>query len=167
MISAIWAEDENHLIGKEGSLPWHLPNDLKHFKALTLDKPIVMGRVTFEGMGKRVLPRRKTIVLTQNKNYNPENADVLVMTNKIEVLEYAKTVDELMIIGGRHIFDLFMDVTDKIYLTVIHHQFIGDTFMPEIDLSKFKLETKIRHQADEKNLYDYSFMDYQGLLSND
>ncbi|MBS7577324.1 MULTISPECIES: dihydrofolate reductase [unclassified Enterococcus] len=163
MISAIWAEDENHLIGNQGTLPWHLPEDLKHFKNLTLGKPIVMGRITYEGMGKRALPDRQTIVLTQNSDYNPENPQVIVMQTKAEVLNYAKSVDELMIIGGRHIFDLFMDVTDRVYLTIIHHSFAGDTWMTDSQLSGFKQVSLEKHQKDEKNPYDFSFIEYQRL----
>ncbi|MCH4168020.1 MAG: dihydrofolate reductase [Streptococcaceae bacterium] len=165
MISAIWAEDENHLIGNKGTLPWHLPEDLKHFKNLTLGKPIVMGRVTYEGMGKRALPGRQTIVLTQNKNYNPENDQVIVMQTRAEVLAYAETIDELMIIGGQRIFDLFMDVTDKVYLTIIHHQFDGDTWMSASHLSGFEQVSAVKHQKNEKNPYDFSFIEYQRLVA--
>lgn len=166
MISAIWAEDENHLIGHKGTLPWHLPEDLKHFKELTLGKPIVMGRVTYEGMGKRALPGRQTIVLTQNQDYNPENNQVIVMQTKAEVIDYAKTVDELMIIGGQSIFDLFIDVTEKIYLTIIHQQFSGDTWMNPSYLNGFEQVTTDRHQRNEKNPYDFSFIEYQRLVES-
>lgn len=160
MISAIWAEDEQHLIGKNKTLPWHFPNDLKHFKDLTMGKTMVMGRVTYEGMGKKALPGRKTIVLTQDRFYNAENDQVIVMQNKAQVLEYAKKTDELMIIGGCRVFELFMDVTDKIYLTKIHHKFEGDTYMKPINFNHF-VEMAIENcLKDEKNPYDYSYIEY-------
>ncbi|MCC9274151.1 MAG: dihydrofolate reductase, partial [Enterococcus aquimarinus] len=111
MLAALWAEDLQGIIGKDQTLPWHLPNDLKYFKEMTIGKTIVMGRTTFEGMGSRPLPNRQTIVLTRNPDYQAEG--VTVMHSVDDVLAYAKTKEEpTMIIGGAVVFQDFLPYYD-------------------------------------------------------
>lgn len=128
MISLIVAHDKNRVIGSENQMPWHLPGELKYFKETTMGKPMIMGRKTFESIG-RPLPGRKNIIITRNKNYHHEGIEVV--TSLEEALENAGTVDEIMIIGGAEIFKVALPIADRLYITHIEHEFSGDTFFPE------------------------------------
>jgi dihydrofolate reductase len=160
MLVAIWAQDENNLIGKNGGLPWHLPEDLRRFKVLTSHNTLVMGRKTYEGMGKKSLQNRQTIVLTQNVNYDPYDQNVLVMNSVEDVLRYANKVRNKKVVyiaGGAHIYQIFEPYFDKLLRTMIHHSFIGNAYFPAFDYSAFK---KVKTQIgikNEKNPYDYEF----------
>lgn len=156
MISFVWAQDEKGLIGKNGTLPWHLPNDLKFFKEVTLHHTIVMGRKTFDGMEKRLLPNRRTIVLTTDPSYDANGAEVKTVE---EVLALAKE-QEVYVIGGAQIFEVFMPYVDKLYQTVIHDTFDGDAYMPPFDVSPFTLKEQIEGIVDEKNVYPHTFYIY-------
>lgn len=160
MIAAIWAQDENGLIGKDEKLPWHLPNDLSFFKKMTEDNTIVMGRKTFEGMGKRALPNRRTIVLTSDLDYQAEQ--VIVMHSVAEVLAYAEeTAGIVFITGGAAIYKEFMPYTKVLYRTVIHHSFEGDTYFPEVDWDKWSMVSISEGTVDENNKYAHQFETYQ------
>lgn len=160
MLAAIWAQDEQGTIGKEGKLPWSLPNDLKFFKKMTLNHTIVMGRKTFEGMGKRLLPERQTIILTSDPNY--QIAGALVMHSVTEILDYAKGRDEVIFItGGSAVFQEFIPYLDVLYRTLIHETFAGDTFFPEIDWENWSLISVSEGVTDEKNRYAHQFETYQ------
>ncbi|MDR1522268.1 MAG: dihydrofolate reductase [Streptococcaceae bacterium] len=160
MLVAIWAQDENNLIGKNGRLPWHLPEDLHRFKFLTRYNTLVMGRKTYEGMGKKALSKRQTIVLTKDVNYNSCDQNVLVMNSVEKVLKYAKQVEDgkiVYIAGGAHIYKIFEPYFDRLLRTLIHYSFIGDAYFPVFDYSAFK---KVKTQVgikNDKNPYDYEF----------
>lgn len=160
MLAALWAEDLQGVIGKDQTLPWHLPNDLKYFKEMTIGKTIIMGRTTFEGMGSRPLPNRQTIVLTRNPDYQAEG--VTVMHSVDDVLAYAKTKEEpTMIIGGAVVFQDFLPYYDLLYRTVIEENFSGDTYFPSLEWQDWELVSSIPGGVDEKNHYAHRFETYR------
>lgn len=157
-ITLIAAMAKNRAIGKNNQLLWHLSADLKHFKALTLGKPIIMGRKTFESIGKP-LPGRKNIILTQQVDYHVDGCSVV---NSIsEALISAGDVSEVMIIGGANIYELFLPQADYLYLTEVDVDAIGDTYFPVFDLSVWQEISREMHSADDKNPYNYSFVTWQ------
>lgn len=159
MLAAIWAQDEEGLIGKEGKLPWHLPNDLKFFKTMTEHNTIVMGRKTFEGMGGKLLPNRDTIILTSDKSY--QVAGALVFHDKQEVLEYAKkTEGTVFITGGTQVYKTFLPEIDVLHRTLIHHSFEGDAYFPKINWDAFTMVSISEGETDERNPYKYQFESY-------
>lgn len=157
-IAAIWAQDQEGLIGKDQVLPWSLPADLKHFKETTLGQALVMGRVTFEGMGQRALPHRTSLILTRDKNYRVDNEQVLVFTSVEDILDwFQKGEQDLYVIGGAQIFSAFEPYVDEVIKTEIQGVFEGDTYFPqEFDWSVFE---EVRHQIypkDEVNAHDFT-----------
>ncbi|MFC6176189.1 dihydrofolate reductase [Companilactobacillus huachuanensis] len=162
MISFVWAEDKNHIIGKNGHLPWKLPNDMKRFKDVTMGHPIVMGRKTYESFPNGPLPNRLNIVISRNPNYQVPDS-VVLLANKSQLSQYVKSDEEVMIIGGEGIFKIFADDVDRLYLTKINHEFNGDTKMVEIDYNKFNLIEKKEGIVDDKNIYPYTFETYQKI----
>lgn len=159
MLAALWAEDLTGLIGKNHTLPWHLPNDLQYFKKMTVGKTIVMGRTTFEGMGSRALPNRQTIVLTRNRDYQAEG--VIMMHSIEEVLNYAQSQEEVtMIIGGAVVFNDFIPYYDLLYRTVIEEEFPGDTYFPVLNWNEWELTESTPGVTDEKNKYVHRFETY-------
>ncbi|MBJ8325663.1 dihydrofolate reductase [Streptococcus pacificus] len=151
---AIWAEDENHLIGNNGKLPWFLPKELNHFKEVTLGHTILMGRVTFEGMNKRVLPGRQTIILSRDKSYQSDG--VLVLTSVNDVMEWFENQeDDLFIVGGQTIYKAFDGFYHQLIKTTIHGKFEGDAYFPTLDFADFQLRSTQFYPKDDKN--DYSF----------
>lgn len=162
MISFVWAEALDHVIGVDGHLPWSMPNDMKRFKEVTTGHPIVMGRKTFESFPNGPLPKRLNIVISRNPDYQvPES--VVLLTDKKELKKYVSSSDEVMVIGGSGIFDLFKDDVDRLYVTKINHKFAGDVKMVKIDYSKFKLIEKKEGTVDELNPYPYTFETYQKI----
>lgn len=154
-ITAIVAMSENRAIGNNNQLPWHLPADLRHFKQITLGKPILMGRKTFQSIG-RSLPGRTNIILTQDKNFTAENC---IIVHSIEsALSTVKNQPELCVIGGAELFRQMLPFTQRIYLTIIHHDFSADTFFPELNKNEWKEIERVDHFSDEKNIYPYSFL---------
>lgn len=128
MISLIVAHDQNRAIGYENDMPWHLPGDLAYFKKMTMGKPIIMGRKTFESIG-RALPGRTNIVITRNPAY--EAANIMTVSSLEAALEVATPLhDEVMIIGGGHIFEQSLALAKRLYITEIDHAFNGDTYFP-------------------------------------
>ncbi|GBG97071.1 dihydrofolate reductase [Lactococcus termiticola] len=164
-IAAIWAEDEKRLIGVDGHLPWRLPAELAHFKATTMGQSILMGRKTYEGMNKRVLPGRTSIVLTKQADYDAENEAVLVMHSVDEVLAwYQKQADDLYIIGGAEILKAFDGHYEKLYQTLVHGEFEGDAYFPEnLSFADFELLRQKRHEQDEKNPYAFTVKEFGRL----
>jgi len=141
-VSVILAMSENRVIGREGQLPWDLPEDLARFKQITLGHPIVMGRKTYESMGKP-LPKRTNIVVTRNPDEfrrNSEAPESVVVVDSVEkaLAPYQSTEEEVFIIGGSEIVKASLHLVDKMYLTFIHDDFEGDAFFPEWDQSQFK-----------------------------
>lgn len=164
MIHLVVAKSDNNVIGHDNQLIWHLPNDLKHFKEITTGHPIIMGRKTFESIG-RILPNRTNIIITRNRNYSIENAKVAHSLN--EALELAKEIDEnIFIIGGGKIYEQAIDFADILEVTEVHENFEGDTYFPEIDLNVWKEISRIKHHKDEKNKFDYSFVRYERKLDS-
>tara|TARA_Y100000590_G_scaffold275921_1_gene309786 strand:+ start:471 stop:959 length:489 start_codon:yes stop_codon:yes gene_type:complete len=138
-ISIIVAKSNNNVIGSEGHLPWYIPEDLKQFKSITMGKPMIMGRSTFESIGK-ALPGRKNIVMTRDKEYQ---ADGISVANTLEEsLILCEQAKEIMIIGGGEIYKLFFGMVNRLYLTNVEKHVDGDVFFPEIDLSKWKVVNK-------------------------
>ncbi|WP_077213688.1 dihydrofolate reductase [Bacillus dakarensis] len=160
MISFMWAMDENRVIGKDNQLPWHLPEDLKFFKRTTMGHPIIMGRKTFESIG-RPLPGRENIVITRNLEYQFHDCTVLNSTD--ELLSYCeeKPDEEYFVIGGAEIFKELLPNADRLYITQIHEKFPGDTFFPPLSLEGWELLSKEKGIKNEKNPYDYEFLIYQ------
>ena len=153
-ISLILAMGRNRVIGRDEQLPWHMPADLAHFKATTLGKPILMGRKTWESIGK-ALPGRLNIVLTGQAGYDADGATVV---NSIDdAISLCGSADELMVIGGAGVYQAFLPSAQKIYQTLIDEDFEGDTFFPELDEQEWHEEAREDHRADDKNPHDYSF----------
>jgi dihydrofolate reductase len=154
-ISIIVAMASNGVIGRDNQLPWHLPADLKHFKQTTMGKPILMGRKTWESIG-RPLPGRTNIVITRDSTYLAAGCEVV---NSIEAaITAAGEQDEVMVIGGAELYRQVLPDTDTIYLTRIHEAFEGDTCFPEMHNTEWHQVERIDHEADEKNSHDYSFI---------
>ena len=154
-ISIIVAMAANSIIGRDNQLPWHLPADLKHFKQTTMGKPILMGRKTWESIG-RPLPGRTNIVITRDSTYSAAGC---VVVNSIDAAITAATgQNEVMVIGGAELYRQVMPCTDTIYLTRIHETFAGDTRFPEIHNTEWHQVERVDHEADEKNSHDYSFI---------
>ncbi|MER2039934.1 MAG: type 3 dihydrofolate reductase [Solibacillus sp.] len=130
MISLIVAHDLNRVIGYENGMPWHLPSELQYFKKMTMGKPMIMGRKTFESIG-RPLPGRRNIVITRNTNYSADGIEVVGSLD--EALQLVQDVPEIMIIGGAQIFEQAMAIADKLYITLINYEFNGDTYFPQYE----------------------------------
>lgn len=154
LISAIVAMAENRVIGAQNKLPWHLPADLSHFKAVTMGKPILMGRRTYDSIG-RALPGRCNVIITRNPDFQ---APGCVVANSIEcALESVAYSDEVFIIGGALLYEHMLSRIQRLYITQIHQQFDGDAFFPELAPAEWKRISCEEHLADAKNPYPYSF----------
>lgn len=154
-ISAIVAMSENRVIGKDNKLPWHLPADLKYFKKVTQGKPILMGRKTFESIG-RPLPNRTNIVLTRDGNF--QAAGCVVVDSVQAAFAAVADQEEVFVIGGALLFKELLPRVQRLYLTVIHQNFEGDAFFPELNLNEWKEVERMDNESDEQNLYKYSFI---------
>ncbi|WP_026376404.1 type 3 dihydrofolate reductase [Aestuariibacter salexigens] len=156
IISMIAAMADNRVIGKDNAMPWHLPADLKHFKQITLGKPVVMGRKTYESIGK-ALPGRLNIVITRDTDYVLE--DAVVVNTPDEAVKAAGDVEELMVIGGGAIYTYFLPLCERLYLTHIDLAVDGDTQFPDYESQgNWQLTDESEHVADERNPYDYRFI---------
>jgi len=154
IVAIIVAIGENNAIGKNNQLLWHMPNDLKHFKDVTSGRTIIMGRKTFDSVGKP-LPKRRNIVVTRQDITIP---GCEIVKSIEDGLALCKGEDEVFIGGGAEIYKLAMHLTDRIYLTIIHKSFDADTFFPEIDRKEWKEVSREDYQPDEKNPLPYSFI---------
>jgi len=156
IISFIVAADENNVMGKDNELPWTLPNDMRYFKNQTWGMTVIMGRKTLESLG-RPLKGRKNIVVTRNKNWKQQEADVVHSLD--EAIGAAKNygANEIFIIGGAEIFKEAMSQVNRIYLTRIHHRFDGNVYFPEISSNEWNLMKSRFCHADEKNAYSHTF----------
>lgn len=165
MIKLIVAKASNNVIGDKNNLIWHLPNDLKHFKNLTTGHPIIMGRKTYESLG-RPLPNRTNIIITRDQNFID---DQIIITHSLEqALAIANEIQEdVFVIGGGEIYKQAMEYVDVIYLTEVHHEFNGDTYFPEIDEESFEEEERVHHMKDEKHPYSYSFITYKRIKDSE
>jgi len=156
-ISIIAAIASNNAIGFNNQLLWHLPADLQFFKKTTLNSTIIMGRKTFESIGK-ALPKRKNIVISSNSNFNAP--ECILVSSLNEALKHVGS-EEAFIIGGASIYEQSLPLAHKLYITHVHHQCPADTFFPIIDTKVWKEVSRENHQKDEKNSYDYSFVIYE------
>jgi dihydrofolate reductase len=156
-LSLIAAMDKNRLIGSNNALPWHLPADLAFFKRTTLAKPIVMGRKTYESIGKP-LPGRRNIVVTRNPSYEAPGCDVVAGVD--EAMQLCASLPEIMLIGGASLYQQSIGLADSLYITKIHHTFQGDTWFPEYDEKAWKVELQEDFDPDERNSYAYSFVKF-------
>ena len=160
MISIIVAVSENGAIGTHNKLPWHLPDDLKRFKALSLGKPVVMGRRTYDSIG-RLLPARTNIVVSRRSGLAIEGA--VVVHSLDEALKAAGTAPEVVIIGGADIFRQVLPRTDTIHLTRVHARVEGDVFFPELDPAQWREAAVEHHPADERHQYAFTFVTLQRI----
>ncbi|WP_028891306.1 dihydrofolate reductase [Tenacibaculum sp. 47A_GOM-205m] len=159
MITLIAAIAKNNALGKDNDLIWYLPADLKRFKQITSGHHILMGRNTFESIGKP-LPNRTSIIITRNNDYFKDGC---LIANTIEhAIELTKG-NNAFIIGGAQIYKqaLEQDLVDRLDITIVHHNFDADAFFPEIDKTVWKEVAREDFKADEKNKYDYSFVSYE------
>lgn len=154
-ISIAVAIGENYAIGKNNQLLWHMPADLKFFKQTTSGHTVIMGRKTFDSVGKP-LPNRRNIVISRNAQLKIDGVEVV--NSLAEALAITKTEEkQVFIVGGAEIYKQALPKTKNLYLTTIHHNFEADTFFPEIDRNEWKLISSEAHKADEKNKYAYTF----------
>ncbi|APZ46367.1 diacylglycerol kinase [Polaribacter reichenbachii] len=162
MITIIAAIAKNNALGKDNDLIWHLPADLKRFKKITTGHSILMGRNTFESIGKP-LPNRTTVIITRNKNYVKN--DCLIANSLEEALELVKEDDQIFIIGGAQVYTYALEnnLVDALDLTLVHEEFEADAFFPEIDTKVWKQVKKEDFKADEKNKFDYSFLRFEKI----
>ncbi len=155
LISLISAVAEDRVIGKDNQLIWHLPADLRHFKQLTLDKPIIMGRLTWESL-PGLLPRRRHIVISRDLDYRAPGCEVV--NSWPNALSLVKQEAEAMVIGGAEIYRLSLPDADRMYLTLIQARFSGDTHFPQWEPGDWREIKRQEHPADEANPYPYSFV---------
>ncbi len=152
---------ENNEIGFENQLLWHLPKDLKHFKDITSGHPVIMGRKTYESIGK-ALPNRTNIVVSRKKDWFEEG--ILIVGSIKEALKFAKKIDEeVFVIGGGNIYEQTMDAVDKLEVTLVKADLEADTFFPKIDPKIWKKTNEICHEKDEKNGYDFCFQTFERI----
>lgn len=154
-LSMIWAMGKNREIGRDLSLPWHLPMDLQHFKKVTFGKPVIMGLTTYRSLG-RALPGRRNIVLHFDK-IKLSDAEVMSVPEAIEAVKK----EDAFIIGGRSIYNLFLEKVDRLYMTYIDHEFDANIFFPEFDIDEWKLVSEEKGLKDDNNPYDYYFRVYE------
>lgn len=161
MITLVVAKSDNQVIGRDNQLIWKLSSDLKRFKQLTSGHPIIMGRKTFESIGK-ALPNRRNIVITKNKNWNSEGIEVVHSLE--EALKKAKSLDStIFILGGGTIYEQSISLADAIEVTEVHAVFEGDAYFPEIDNRTWKEVNRENFSKDEKNEFNYSFVRYERI----
>ena len=152
-LSLILAQSENRVLGRDNDLPWHLPADLKRFKKLTVGHTMVMGRKTWESIG-RPLPRRRSLVLSRDPDFRAEGAEVF---RDLDEALAAAPGEEVFVIGGASLFAESLPRADRLYLTWVHADVEGDVFCPELDLSAFERIESTRHPADARHAYAFTF----------
>ena len=161
MITLIVAMGKNREIGKENQLLWHLPKDLKHFKELTSGYPIIMGRKTYESIGKP-LPNRTNIVISRKNDWFEEG--ILIVGSIKEAVKFAKKIDEeVFIIGGGNIYEQTIDLADKLEVTLVDAVLDADTFFPKINEKVWQKTNEEYHQKDEKNEFDFCFQTFERI----
>lgn len=151
-LSIFVAHDQQRVIGVNNQLPWHLPSDLKHVKSLTTGNTLVMGRATFESIGKP-LPNRRNVVLTRNKSFKPEGVDVIHSFEEIYDLP-----GHVFIFGGQSLFEEMIDKVDDMYITVIEDKYNGDTFFPPYTFKDWEVASSNKGVLDEKNTIPHTFL---------
>ncbi|MDY0408270.1 dihydrofolate reductase [Virgibacillus soli] len=163
MISLLVAMGQNHVIGLNNGMPWHLPNDLKFFKTLTTGHTIVMGRKTYDSIGKP-LPNRRNVVLTRSKDVQfPDEVEVIHQLDTLKSWNKENPTEEYFVIGGGHIFDQVLPYADRMYITKIDEVFDGDTFFPAYNKEDWKITKQEKGIKDDKNPYTYYFFQYDRI----
>ncbi|MBT3204988.1 MAG: type 3 dihydrofolate reductase [Gammaproteobacteria bacterium] len=156
-LSIISAMDENNLIGDKNTLPWHIPADFAYFKKTTMGKPVLMGRKTYESIGKP-LPGRRNIIISRNSSYQAEGCEI---TDSIQAaIELVSDHAEVMMLGGASLYEQTLTLADTLYITEVHHQFSGDTWFPAINPDDWKETWREEHPSDERNKFPYAFVKY-------
>ena len=159
MLSIIVAIADNNVIGKDNKLIWHLPEDLKRFKSLTTGHTIIMGRKTFESLG-RILPNRKHVILCNDMELNIDDENVEVLDDISKLDKYINSDEEIFVIGGATIYKLLMPYAKKLYITKINQDFVGDVYFPEIKEDEWKEVKRESGLKNEETLFDYEYIDY-------
>ena len=162
MLSLIVAKAKNNIIGKNNALIWHLPDDLKRFKTLTTGHTIIMGRKTFESLG-RVLPNRHHVILCNDMEMNVDNENVEILKDISELKDYMENDEENFIIGGATIYRILMPYCQKMYITEIDKEFEGDVSFPEIDKSIWKEISREPGPEDGENDFHYDYVTYERI----
>ena len=162
MLSIIVAKAKNNIIGKDNKIIWHLPEDLKHFKNLTTGHVIIMGRKTFESLGKP-LPNRKHIIFSQNPDFKVNDENVEVIHSLLQIQDLIEGKEEVFVIGGAMIYNFLMPYVNKMYVTEIEKDFEGDAFFPSIDETVWKETSREKGLKDENNNLDYYFVTYERI----
>lgn len=160
LISLIVAMAKNGVIGRDNRLPWRLPADLAHFKRVTMGKPMVMGRKTWESL-PGLLPGRRHIVVTRDRHYHAEGCTLVHSLE--QALEVAGEVPEVMVVGGGTIYKELLPQADRLYLTQVDTEVVGDARFPEIDSSQWRELSRESHAADERNAFDYTFLELERI----
>ena len=160
MLSIVVAKAKNNIIGKDNKLLWNLPEDLKHFKELTTGHTMIMGRKTFQSLG-RVLPNRKHIIFSQNPDFKVDDENVEVVHSLLQIQNLIEGKEEVFVIGGAMIYNFLMPYVKKMYVTEIEKDFDGDTFFPVIDNNIWKEISREKGIKNEKNNLDYYFVTYE------
>ncbi|WP_274620346.1 type 3 dihydrofolate reductase [Colwellia maritima] len=178
ILSMIVATANNNIIGKDNDMPWHLPADLAYFKKVTLGKPIIMGRKTYESIG-RALPGRRNIVISRDENYTPqgkgaEGVDVvtsveqaLAFIDRLNEMNVDETIEEVMVIGGGAIYQHCLPKADRLYVTHIKADIDGDTQFPDYDDGSWQKVSSELRESDDKNSYDLYFCVYQRVITGE
>lgn len=156
IVSAIVATADNNVIGKDNDIPWYLPSDLKYFKKTTLNRHIIMGRKSFESIG-RPLPKRTNIVISRNPYFTASNCIKATSVEEALTIAHDNGEEEAFIIGGGQIYELSKAYWDRVYLTTVHAKVEGDIYFPQLVEENWRLVSEETHQADEKNEYDFTF----------
>lgn len=164
LVTLVAAIAENGVIGNGNRLPWHLPADLKRFKALTMGKPILMGRKTFEAIGKP-LPGRRNLVLSRSASFSVQGVDIVGGVQ--EALDVSADAPELMVIGGAEIYRQFLPLARRIHLTRVHAPIVGDTRFPNCDWNEWRKFDRSTHPADDKNAYAMTFLTLERITPSD
>jgi len=149
-VSIIVAMSKNRVIGRDNDMPWHLSDDLKNFKKITINKTIIMGRLTYESIGKP-LPKRNNVVLSRNL----KDPKVTVLDNLEEALNISKNEDEIFIIGGSDLYSQTINIANKLYLTSINHEISGDKYFPAFDIDQWKLIDSCSYKKNNSNSHHF------------
>jgi dihydrofolate reductase len=159
--------DRNRLIGVDGDLPWRLPDDMKYFRRVTMGKPVLMGRLTYESIPERFRPLsgRTNIILTHQKDYSAPGC--VVRHTLDEAVAFAADQPELMVIGGAQIFEQLLPQADRIYLTLVDGEFEGNVYFPELDMSQWQELSRQAHEQDEKHSVRFAFLLLERLPQED
>ena len=160
ILSLIVAVSKNNVIGADNGLLWQMPADLKHFKAVTIGHTVIMGRKTYDSIGKP-LPGRRNIIVTRQEKFKAQGCEVV--NSLQDAVDLCTREQEVFIVGGGEVYKQAIHAADKIYLTRIYGEFEGDTVFPQINFSEWRLTKYLKHHGDAKNQYDYSFSEYERL----